>query len=337
MTTVLVLVTLSSAGSAGSGRAAPGGGDGSVRKPSLELLTIARRLGEPAAVVCGPAEESTVELLGRYGATRVYAAGAAELDQYLVAPKVEVLAELARRFSPAAVLVTAGVEGREVAGRLAVRLDSGVITDAVDVRPLDGRVVATQSVFGGDLTVRSEVARGIPIIAVRPNAVTAEPAETPAQPVVEPIEVTFPAGALGARVVSRAAKPSSGRPDLGEAAIVVSGGRGVGSAEGFALVGRVADALGGAVGASRAATDLAWCPHELQVGQTGRTVAPELYLACGISGAVQHRAGMQGSRTIVAINKDPKAPIFQIADLGVVGDLHKILPTLIDEIAQRRG
>jgi electron transfer flavoprotein alpha subunit len=309
--------------------------DGStVRKPSLELLTLARRLGDPVAALCGPADEATVETLGRFGATRVYAAEAAELDEYLVAPRTAVLEELVRRCAPAAVLVTADPEGKEVAARLAVRLGSGIVTDAVDVSPDPAGPIVTQSVFGGGWLVQSQVRRGTPVIAVRPNAVGAQPA--PVRPEVESVAVELGA-APAARVVSRTAKRSTGRPELTEAAVVVSGGRGLGSAEAFTLVERLADALGGAAGASRAATDLGWAAHELQVGQTGKTVAPKLYLAAGISGAVQHRAGMQSSQTIVAINKDAKAPIFSIADFGVVGDLHTVLPALIDEIGKRQG
>ena len=309
--------------------------EGAVRKASLELLAIARRLGDPAAVLCGPADPRLVEALGQHGATTVYTVEAPEFDTYLVVPKAEVLAELARRISPAAVLVTSGPEGTEVAARVAVRLDSGIVTGAVDVQPGPDGPVVTQSVFAGSWFTESRVTRGTPIIAVRPNAARPEPA--PAEPAVEKVDIAFTGAARGSRVTARTPKTKTGRPDLADAAIVVAGGRGVGSPEGFDVVERLADAFGGAVGASRAATDLKWYPHEFQIGQTGKTVTPQLYLAAGISGAVQHRAGMQGSRTIVAINKDPKAPIFGIADFGVVGDLHTVLPALVDEIAKRKG
>jgi electron transfer flavoprotein alpha subunit len=316
-------------------RGGPGGVP--VRKSTLELLTIARRLGEPAAVVCGPADADTVEFLARYGVTAVYTADAAEVDEYLVVPKVEVLAEAVRQVLPSAVLITSSPEGKEIAGRLAVRLDSGIITDAVDIEPGEGTPVAVQSVFAGSWSTRSRVRRGTPIITVRPNAAHAEPADAPAQPDVRPLAVQFSDVARKARVVSRSPRQGSGRPDLADAAVVVTGGRGVGSPEGFDVIDRLADALGAAVGATRAVTDLSWRPHEMQVGQTGKTVAPQLYFAAGVSGAIQHLAGMQGSRTIVAVNKDSKAPIFDVADFGVVGDLHTILPVLINEIEKRRG
>jgi len=309
----------------------------SVRRPTLELLTIARGLGEPLAVVCGSVDEELTELLARYGATAVYACQAPEVDEYLVVPKAEVLVEVARRTSPAAVLVTSGPEGKEIAARVAVRLDSGIVTDAVDIRPGPDGPVATQSVFSGSWTVQSQVRRGTPVLTVRPNAAHPEPVAEPAQPVVETVAVTFSDTARGARVVSRSPKAKTGRPDLTDAAVVVAGGRGVGSAEGFDVIERLADALGGAVGATRAVTDLSWRPHEMQIGQTGKTVAPQLYVVGGASGAIQHVAGVQRSRTIVAVNKDPKAPIFQIADFGVVGDLHTVLPALINEIEKRKG
>jgi len=307
---------------------------GVVRKATLELLTLARRFGEPAALVCGPTDDATTGTLGDYGATKVYVVEGAELDDYLVVPKVDALVAVVQQSAPAAVLVTSGSEGREVAARAAVRLDSGIVTDAVDVETGDAGPVATQSVFAGSWTAQSHVVRGTPIFAVRPNSVAAQPAAE--QPAVVPVAVAFSDAARGARVTSRTAKTSTGRPDLADASVVVAGGRGMGSAEAFQLTERLADALGGAVAASRAATDLEWYGREYQIGQTGKTVAPQLYIANGISGAIQHRAGMQGSRIIVAINKDPKAPIFAIADFGVVGDVHTVLPALVDEIEKRK-
>lgn len=309
--------------------------DGVVRKATLELLTLARRLGDPAAVLCGPADEVTTGVLGEHGATRVYVAADPAIDEHLVAPKVDALVAAVRRAEPAAVLVTSGPEGTEVAARAAVRLDSGIITGAVDVTPGDGGPLVTQSVFSGTWTAQSQVVRGTPLISVRPNAVAPEVA--PAQAVVETLEVEVGDASRGARVTRRAPKDHTGRPDLADAAIVVAGGRGMGSAEAFAVLEQLADALGAAVAASRAATDLGWYGHDFQVGQTGKTVAPQLYLAGGISGAIQHRAGMQGSRTIVAINKDPKAPIFGIADFGVVGDVHSVLPALVSEVEKRKA
>ena len=309
--------------------------NGTVRKASLELLTVARRLGEPAALVCGPSDDAVIKILGEHGATKVYVADDPDLENFLVAPKAEALVGVVRRTGPAAVLVTAGREGTEVAARAAVRLDSGIVTNAVDVVQGEGGPLVTQSVFSGTWTTQSQVVRGTPIITVRPNAVSPEVA--PVEPVVEAVEVQVSEAARGSRVVQRTPKTSTGRPDLADAAVVVAGGRGMGSGEAFGMLEQLADALGGAVAASRAATDLGWYGHDFQVGQTGKTVAPQLYLASGISGAIQHRAGMQGSRTIVAINKDPKAPIFDIADLGVVGDAHAVLPALIAEVQRRKG
>jgi electron transfer flavoprotein alpha subunit len=309
--------------------------EGVVRKATLELLTLARRLGDPVALVCGPLDDATTEVLGAHGATRVYVVEDPALEDYLVAPRLEALIAVVRRTGPIAVLVTAGREGTEVAARAAVRLDSGIITDAVDVVAGEGGPLVTQSVFSGTWTAQSQVVRGTPIIAVRPNAVAPEAA--PVEPVVEVIAVEITDAARGARVDRRIPKTGTGRPDLAEAAVVIAGGRGMGSAEAFELLEQLADALGGAVAASRAATDLGWYGRDFQVGQTGKTVAPQLYLASGISGAIQHRAGMQGSQTIVAINKDPNAPIFDIADLGVVGDAHTVIPALTTEVERRKN
>jgi electron transfer flavoprotein alpha subunit len=309
---------------------------GAPRKTDLELLTLARRLGDPVAVAPGDPAPSLVEALARYGATAFHAVPH-EPGAHLPTVLAQALVALVARTEPVAVLAGTGPVGTEVAARVAVRLDAGILTGAVDVRPSpDGPVVA-QSVCGGNWLAQSRVRRGTPVITVRPNAVTPEPApgSAPASPPVERAAAPRPEPAP--RVEARTPKLASGRPELVGAAVVVAGGRGVGSAAGFDLVGRLADALGGAVGASRAATDLSWCAHEFQIGQTGKTVNPQLYVACGISGAVQHRAGMQGSRTIVAVNKDPKAPIFQLADFGVVGDLHAVLPALVEEIEKRKG
>jgi electron transfer flavoprotein alpha subunit len=306
-----------------------------VRKATLELLTIARRLGEPAALVWGEATDDVVATLGEFGATTLYAVPAPEIEQFLSLPKAEAVIAVVQRSQPAAILITSGPEGKDVAARVAVRLDSGLITDAIDVVDDRGTLTTTQSVVAGSFHVRSQVVRGTPVITVMPNAVTAEAA--PTQPRVETVQVQFSDRAKGAVVTSRTPKGSSDRPDLADAAVIVAGGRGVGSEAGLGVIEALADALGGAVGVTRAVSDLHWAPHELQIGQTGKTVAPSLYVAAGVSGAIQHRAGMQSSKTIVAVNKVPKAPIFAIADFGVVGDLHTVLPALVDEIGKRRA
>jgi len=306
--------------------------DGVVRKTTTELLTIARRLGEPSAVFFGAGIEAAQEALAKYGAVKVYVVDAPELDGFLVTPKAEALVAIAEKTSPAAILVTSSAEGKEIAARVAVKLDSGIITDAVDV---DASGVATQSVFAASYVVTAKVTHGTPIITVKPNAAT--PEEAPATATVENVAVTFSAAATAAKITEVAPRQKSGRPELTEAAIVVSGGRGVGGAEGFGVIEALADSLGAAVGASRAATDAGWYPHAFQVGQTGKTVSPTLYVANGISGAIQHRAGMQTSKTIVAVNKDSEAPIFELADFGVVGDLFAVVPQLTTEVTKRKG
>ncbi|MDP9397328.1 MAG: electron transfer flavoprotein subunit alpha/FixB family protein [Actinomycetota bacterium] len=306
--------------------------DTGVKKVTLELLSKARELGEPSAVFVGAGFDIARDRLAEYGAARVYVAEDAELDAYVVAPKVEVLAKVVADSGAAAVLLASTAEGKEVAGRLAVRLGSGVLTDAVGLR--EG-FVAEQAIFGGSAMVRSRVTTGTPVITVRPNAFPATPAPAAGERV--DVAVTLPEAAKGARVVETVPGRQGGRPELTEAPIVVSGGRGVGSGENFAVIEGLADSLGAAVGASRAATDAGWYPHQFQVGQTGKTVSPQLYVAAGISGAIQHRAGMQTSKTIVAINKDAEAPIFELADFGVVGDLHAVVPQLTEEVQKRKG
>jgi electron transfer flavoprotein alpha subunit len=301
-----------------------------VKKVTCELLTLARRFGEPSVVWAGPGADGGRERLAEFGAATVYVAGGEELDEYVVAPKAELLAALVAEKSPAAVLVASTAEGREVAARLAVKTGSGIITDAVD---LGEGLVAEQSIFGGAIIVQSRVRTGTPIVAVRPNAVAPEPAPGAAE--LENVSIEVSDAAKSARVTERVVQERGERPELTEASIVVSGGRGVGSADNFALIEKLADSLGAAVGASRAATDAGWYPHQFQVGQTGKTVSPQLYLAVGISGAIQHRAGMQTSKTIMVVNKDAEAPIFELADFGVVGDLFQVVPQLTEEIQKR--
>jgi electron transfer flavoprotein alpha subunit len=311
--------------------------DGEAKKVTFELLSAARRLGEPAAVVVGaPGTAAKLrDALARHGAAKVYAAESDDATDFLVTPKVDALSTLAERVSPAAVLVPSTLEGKEVAGRLAVRIGGGLLVEAVDVVADGGDVVVAQSVFGGSYVVRAKATRGTPVISVRPGSIEPESAEGAAAE--ESVELPAIDPAKHGRITDRQAVVGGDRPELTEASVVVSGGRGVGSAENFEIVEKLADALGAAVGASRAAVDSGFYPHQFQVGQTGKTVSPQLYIALGISGAIQHRAGMQTSKTIVAVNKDPEAPIFEIADFGLVGDLFKVAPQLTEEVAKRKG
>ena len=312
---------------------ADGTASGGVKKVTLEALTLARRLGEPSAVVLGApgTADALAGTLAEYGAAKVYAAESDDIAGHLVAPKAEVLARLVGEVSPAAVLFASGQEGKEIAGRLAVKLDAGLLTDVSDIAE-DGTV--TQVVFAGSTIVTAK-ATGLPILTVRSNSVTPESAAGAGERIA--LDATVSDSAKGATVLERVAEQKGSRPELTEAGVVVSGGRGVASAENFALIEELADLLGGAVGASRAAVDSGFYPHQFQVGQTGKTVSPQLYLAVGISGAIQHRAGMQTSKTIVAINKDDEAPIFELADFGVVGDLFKVVPQAVEEIRKRQG
>lgn len=307
--------------------------DGAIKKVSAELLTAARSLGEPSAVVVGAPGTAAplAAALAEAGAAKIYTAEADDAVNYLVTPKVDVLAALAESAAPAAIVLAATAEGKEVAGRLAARLGAGLLTDVVDVKS-DGSVV--HSIFGGAFTVDAKATGGLAVITVRPGAVEAA-AQAGAG---EQIAVEVPAQEEGVvKITAREPIVAGDRPELTEATIVVSGGRGVGSADKFSVVEELADSLGGAVGASRAAVDSGYYPGQFQVGQTGKTVSPQLYIALGISGAIQHRAGMQTSKTIVAVNKDEEAPIFEIADYGIVGDLFDVAPQLTDEVKKHKG
>jgi electron transfer flavoprotein alpha subunit len=304
--------------------------DGEAKKSTYELLTAARALGEPAAVVVGPAGTAgkLADGLKAHGAEKIYVAES-DSSEFLT-PEVDALASLVAAKSPAAVLIGVSADGKEIAGRLAVRTDSALLGDVVAV----SEAGTTHSVFGGAFTAEASWKGEHPVITLRPGSVEVEQAAGAGAEETVSVEGS---GGKSATVTSREPITGGDRPELTEASVVVSGGRGVGSAEDFSVVEGLADVLGAAVGASRAAVDSGYYPHQFQVGQTGKTVSPQLYIALGISGAIQHRAGMQTSKTIVAVNKDPEAPIFEIADFGVVGDLFKVAPQLQEEIQKRKG
>jgi electron transfer flavoprotein alpha subunit len=307
--------------------------EGAIKKVTAELITAARVLGDPAAVVVGKpgTAEPLIDGLKSAGAAKIYVAESDNAENYLVTPAVDVLASLAESASPAAVLLAANADGKEIAGRLAARIGSGLLVDVVGVEA-DNK--ATWSIFGGAFTVEGQANGDTPVITVRPGAIEAEPSDGAG----EKVDVEVPEPAENAtKITSREPAVAGDRPELTEATIVVSGGRGVGSADKFSVVEELADSLGAAVGASRAAVDSGYYPGQFQVGQTGKTVSPQLYIALGISGAIQHRAGMQTSKTIVAVNKDEEAPIFEIADYGIVGDLFKVAPQLTEAVKTRKG
>jgi electron transfer flavoprotein alpha subunit len=303
-----------------------------VKKVTFEMLTAARAFGEPSAVWVGDGADAARDRLAEFGAAKVYVATGPDLTDYVVAPQAELVASLIAEHQPAAVLVAGSPTGREVAGRVAIKTGSGILTD---VTALGDDLQSEQSIFGGGITVQSKVKTGTPLIVIRPNAIGAQPSSGAAELV--PVEITVSDAAKGAKITERVEQERGARPELTEASIVVSGGRGMGNAENFSIVEKLADSLGAAVGASRAAVDAGWYPHAFQVGQTGKTVSPQLYIAAGISGAIQHRAGMQTSKTIMVINKDPEAPIFELADFGVVGDLFNVVPQLTEEVTKRSG
>ncbi|TFB85065.1 electron transfer flavoprotein subunit alpha/FixB family protein [Cryobacterium levicorallinum] len=310
---------------------------GEIRGSAKMLLAAATRLGTPVAVLSTtPGDHSEhVKQLGDLGAHHVFIAESTQTDSLLATPAVESLAAAFSHFdTSAAVLVTNSVEGREIAGRLAVRIGGGLTIDAIDIALVNDRVVARNSVFGGAFDVESSIHGGPAVITLRQGSIDEE--VTAHTPDLTTITLSL-TGVAAATITSRTEAPTdSGRPDLRGAATVVSGGRGVGSKEDFLLVEQLADALGAAVGASRAAVDAGYVTHSLQVGQTGTIVSPQLYIALGISGAIQHLAGMQTAKVIVAVNKDPDAPIFDFTDFGIVGDIFTVIPQTIEALHRLR-
>lgn len=306
--------------------------DGTLTHPAAEVLTLARSLttGPVSAVVL---EAPDTAALGRYGAATVYVPELGDLAPTVSAVAAEAVLAAVRQADPAAVLLVSSFAGKELAARLAVALDSGAVVDATGVIVADGALVASKVVLQGNWETTCEVTRGVPVIAVKPTVVEAVAADG-AEPEVVPVPVEFPDAARAVRVLSRTEHPR-GRAPLGEARTVVVGGRGV---EGdFSLVTELADELGAAVGATRVATDEGWIEHAAQVGQTGVTISPRLYIGVGVSGAIHHTAGMQAAQTVVAVNSDPEAPIFEMADLGIVGDLNDVLPQAIAELRRLKG
>lgn len=302
---------------------------GKVSKATAELATFGKRLGDVTAVICSSDGASLASQLNALAIDKTITCTGVDFEKLSTGAVASALSDVVAKEKPVAILIASHARGKEIAGRLAVRIESGLITDAID---LDADLIATQSVFGGSTTVHSTVTHGTPIITLRGNSIEAIAGTGPTAH--EDFAVTY-GGADRALVNSLAPAIKGGRPELTEASIIVSGGKGTDG--NFAPVEALADALGGAVGASRAATDAGWYPHSFQVGQTGKTVSPQLYIAAGISGAIQHRAGMQTSKTIVAINKDPEAPIFDVADFGIVGDLFTVLPQVRDGVITKKS
>jgi len=302
---------------------------GKVAKAAAELATFAKSIGESIAVVFASNPAEIASQLNNISVDKVITA-TGDWDKYGPAAIADGLAQIISAKKPNALLITSSAAGKEIAARVAVKTNSGIITDAVGV---DKDLITTQSVFGGSTTVHSAVTTGTPVITLRANSI--EPVATTSAAAVEEFSVSISDSAKLATITSATAAVKGGRPELTEASVVVSGGRGTNGD--FKPVEELADALGAAVGASRAATDAGWYPHSHQVGQTGKTVSPQLYVAAGISGAIQHRAGMQTSKTIVAINKDPEAPILEIADFAVIGDLFNVLPQATEKIKARKA
>ena len=308
--------------------------DDVVTSTTLEMVTKAAQVGTAEVILLGPAPDNAVDLLGEHGASKVYRSVDPVFRDYLTLPAAAVMETLIRQHQPAAVLFASSYGGRDVAAAISASLDCGAITDVADFTLTDGAVEAKIPALGASYWNTSTLVHDdVKILLVRPKAF--EPASNPKTPAVEEIAATDDAELCRVRVKERVTAKAEG-PQLDGAKVIVSGGRGLAGAENFDMLRELADLLGGAVGATRAVVDSGWVPYSLQIGQTGKTVKPDLYIACGISGAVQHLAGMKDSKLIIAVNKDADAPIFQMCDLGIVGDVFKVVPQLIEEIKARK-
>jgi electron transfer flavoprotein alpha subunit len=309
--------------------------DGQAARSSLEVLGKAAKLGRAEAIVLGAAANDVAPTLGAYGAEKVYVHADATYDNYLTLPAVDTLSSLLKQHTPDLLLMATTYDLRDIAARLNVRNNLGLITDATDLAFADDQLTVTVPWGGETVVTATHPQQGTGVVLTRPKAFGLEHYEGRTAE-IEQLNASFSAEAQSIKVLETVAVASEG-PALEDAAVIVSGGRGLGKAENFQLVEDLARALGGAPGATRAIVDAGWLPYSYQVGQTGKTVKPTLYIACGISGAIQHIAGMKGSKYIVAINKDEQAPIFSFADYGIVGDALTILPKLTEEVKRRKA
>jgi electron transfer flavoprotein alpha subunit len=311
--------------------------EGSPLPLAFELLTKARTLGDADAVALGPGAEKAAPALGQFGARTVYVQEDQAFRDILAAPAVDVLRRVVEARAPDLLLVGMTYDGRDIASRLSAQLGTALVANATDVVERTGGFGVITPMFGGSLMVTT-VSKSPPpaVLLVRPKAFAAEPATGSTAAKVERLNYPIDSATPVARILRREKEQASG-PRLEDATVIVSGGRGLGAPENFKMLDELAAELGAAVGASRAVVDAGWKPYSFQIGQTGKTVKPTVYIAVGISGAMQHTVGMKGARTIIAINKDPEAPIFKLADLGVVGDVHKVVPQLIQEVRARKG
>jgi electron transfer flavoprotein alpha subunit len=309
--------------------------NGKPARSSLEVLSKAAQLGRAEAIVLGSAASEVAPTLGEYGAEKVFVHADPAYDDYLTLPAVDTISELLKQHQPALLLLATTYDLRDIAARLDIRNDMGLITDATDLQ-FDGDTLQVTVPWGGENVVTATFPRpGAGIVLARPKAFSVERHEGKTAE-VETLNISLNTESQKIKILERVEVQSEG-PSLEDASVIVSGGRGLGKAENFRLVENLAAALGGAAGATRAIVDAGWLPYSYQVGQTGKTVKPTLYIACGISGAIQHLAGMKGSKYIVAINRDEHAPIFSVADFGVVGDTLTILPQLTEEVKRRKA
>lgn len=310
---------------------------GVLRNVSLELLAAAKRLskdGQVVAAILGSKASAYSEQLAHYGADQVYIVEDDRLDSYTTDAYTQTFVQLIEKIAPDAILMGHTSDGKDLAPRLAARLGLGLASDCIDLNIEDGKAVFTRPIYAGKALQKKTIVEGIVFATIRPNNI--EPLEPSKDARAEVVK--FKADIKDVRtIIKEIAKKTAGKVDLSEAKIIVSGGRGVKNAEGFKPLSELAEVLGAAVGASRGACDAEYCDYSLQIGQTGKVVTPDLYIACGISGAIQHLAGMSNSKVIVAINKDPDAPIFQIANYGIVGDLFEVVPLLTKEFRQILG